>query len=260
MKRTLRIVAAALLALAIVLSVFPANASDYYPDKTGKYTVTYTSGTPGKYYSLVIVEGNYLEAEAPEFTEDNIIYIDQVTADANGYAEFASFSPMRGVDGTAYLGGTTPESPILLGLVSAKAPEFVYGDDGVVIEYNGLAKDVVVPEGVKKIKDASVFEGMDITSIRMPVSIEEVLVGLEGVRQYYSAKSGLVFDATLLGEQYFIIGDLNNDGNVDAADLRLFLQNRAKGETPADEIQYDYDGDGNTSLKDASDIMKDIAE
>ena len=94
----------------------------------------------------------------------------------------------------------------------------------------------------------------------MPVSIEEVLVGLEGVRQYYSAKSGLVFDATLLGEQYFIIGDLNNDGNVDAADLRLFLQNRAKGETPADEIQYDYDGDGNTSLKDASDIMKDIAE
>ena len=149
MKRIFQIAAAALLTFAVVLSVFPANASDYYPDKTGKYTVTYTSGTPGKYYSLVIVEGNYLEAEAPAFTEANIIYIDQVTAGDNGYAEFASFSPMRSVDGTAYLGGTTLDTPILLGLVSAEAPEFVYGEDGVVIEYNGLAKDVVVPEGVK---------------------------------------------------------------------------------------------------------------
>lgn len=259
MKRIFQIAAAALLTLAVVLSVFPANASDYYPDKTGKYTVTYTSGTPGKYYSLVIVEGNYLEAEAPAFTEANIIYIDQVTAGENGYAEFAPFSPMRTVNGTAYLGGTTLDGPILLGFVSAKA-EFVYGEDGIVIEYNGLAKDVVVPEGVKKIKDATVFEGMGVTSIRMPVSIEEVLVGLEGVKQYYSAKSGLVFDETLLGERYFIIGDLNNDGNVDAADLRLFLQNRAKGETPSDEIQSDYNSDGNTSLKDASDIMKDIAQ
>lgn len=260
MKKTLRIFSAALTLMLVMTSFAAFAAENYTADKTGRFTVTYTEGTAGEFYSLVIVEGDYVGKEAPAFDESNIIYIDQVTAGTNGYAEFASFSPMREVVGTVYLGGTTLEAPIVLGTVSSERPEFVFDDNGVVIEYNGLAKNVVVPEGAKKIKDASVFKGKGIETVRMPVSIEEVLTGLEGVRQYYSAKSGLAFDETLLGESYFIIGDLNNDGKVDAQDLKAFLENRAKGEAPADEIQSDYNGDGKTSLADGSDMMKDIAE
>ncbi len=260
MKKMMCAVSAVLTLMLVLTSLTAFAVESYTPDSTGKFTVTYTEGTAGEFYSLVIVEGNYLGKEAPGFGESNIIYIDQVTAGTNGYATFASFSPMRDVIGTVYLGGTTLEAPIVLGTVSSERPEFVFDDNGVVIEYNGLAKNVVVPEGAKKIKDASVFEGKGIETVRMPVSIAEVLTGLEGVRQYYSAKSGLAFDETLLGEKYFIIGDLNNDGKTDAADLRLFLENRAKGEAPADKIQSDYNGDGKTSLADGSDMMKDIAE
>lgn len=253
---TKRLVCMALCMVLVCVAVMniAVNAEDFV-SADWSFDVSY-AGNPGEFYSLVAIEGDYMLTDMPEVTEQNVIYIDQVTADENGYAHFETFIPMRESVGTLYLGGSDLDAPVLLGRITDKEMEFVYDENRVIVKYNGEGGKVVLPEGTKGIYDASVFDGYNVTELVYPSTALGVARMLTGIKSYYHPRAEVDFSQVTLGDGVYIIGDLNNNGKVDYLDLRNFLKNRTSGKKyPADSTQSDINIDGNTDLKDASDML-----
>lgn len=259
MKIRAKAISCAVMAILMAMLTVCASATItiYEPDaQTGMFTITYTAGTAGEFYSLVIVEGDYTATSMPAITESNIIYIDQVTADENGMVEFNSFAPSRNLDGTVYLGGSNLEEPILLGKLVFPYTEFVFDSNNVVVQYNGDGGDVILPDGTTSIQEAA-FTGKGVTSIKAPSTVTRVFEVIEGVEYYYAPDTTLDFSSVTLGTTYFIIGDFDNDGSVTAEDLQAFLASKAGSKTiSTNTLQGDVDMDGVTGLKDIFALMR----
>ena len=155
MKRMIHsLLAAAVLVSAMTCTAF---AGDYTADKNdykdayigtvttadnGKsFTVSYEGAIPGEEYVVLIVKTN-AGAKSPydasdydnAAKEENIIYINQDTADSNGTIAFKDLIPMTSANAVVLLGGVFDgqQSPVILG--ELKLP-FIYGDvfsDGAV--------------------------------------------------------------------------------------------------------------------------------
>lgn len=243
---------------AVLLCIF-AEAKDYTPDvgSTDSFTVTYTGGTAENFYSLVAVEGDYTGiGTLPELSSENIIYIDQATADEKGFVEFKSFSPLRETVGTIYLGGTDLDSPVILGRLTYEKTEFVFDVNNVVIEYNGNGGDIILPQGTASI-DANAFAEKNVTSMKVPSSAIELFESVDGIDYYYSYEAAVDFSGVTLGKTCYIIGDFDNNGVVNEKDLQTFLKAKA-GNTDVtfNELQGDIDLDGKTLLNDIAALMK----
>jgi len=122
MKRMIRaLLAAAVLVSSLTVSAFAAT-DGYTTDVSGtvtcdgeKYTASYAGAEAGEQYVLLVVEGS---PDAYSVTEDSILYINQVAADANGTVTFADFIPMNVADSVVLLGGYFADgSPKALGTI-----------------------------------------------------------------------------------------------------------------------------------------------
>lgn len=146
MKRMIRaLVVCAALAAAMTCSAFAAT-TDYttdndgvvnYDEAEGTYSATYSNATPGSQYVLLVVKGT--EDNAP-ITQDNILYIDQVAADANGKVSFSDFIPKEISDAVVKLGGefSGASSPVTLGTIKSQYTPGDVDEDGVITASDAL--------------------------------------------------------------------------------------------------------------------------
>lgn len=119
-------------AMAFTITASAAITGDkVYEPVGGKYTITEQDDSiKGVMVGLVVVES--VDVEEDEFTENNIKYIDQVKADAEGNITSPAFKPMAKSDANNYLvyiGGGTLSKATKLGKLSVPiAPESVTVD------------------------------------------------------------------------------------------------------------------------------------
>ena len=108
MKKILTIVAVALLTCALAVSVSAVDETTGLPVKTADedgffngITYSVTGAIEGENYGMVVIPYEDVDTDAttiaiPTIDDDNILYIDQVTADANGEIAFGKFAPRAG--------------------------------------------------------------------------------------------------------------------------------------------------------------------
>ncbi len=256
-------IASMLAAFFAVSAFFFANAIDYV-SSDWEFSVSYL-GSPGEYYCLFAIEGDHVLSDMPEATDENLVYINQETADQNGFVDFLGFSPMRESVATLYIGGSDLEAPVCLGRISDSVFEAVYNNNEIVfvydgarglVKYNGDGSKVRIPEGTRSIYDIGIFENKSVTELVFPMTATELYPMISGIKYYYHPLSAVDLSGQSFGESLFLIGDPNNDGKTDAFDLLLFLKNMAHTDKyPIDEIQGDINGDDKFGLADASEFF-----
>lgn len=187
MKRMIRaLVAAAVLVSSLTVSAFAAT-DGYTTDVDGtvtcdgeKYTATYAGAEAGSQYVLLVVEGT---PDSYTVSEDSILYIDQVAADANGTVTFSGFIPMSIADSVVLLGGYFDDgSPKVLGTIQSQfVPGDVNEDDKVNIKDSVLLLRVVA--GLEEVSGnaakAADVNGDDKVNIKDSVFLLRVVAGLE---------------------------------------------------------------------------------
>jgi len=60
-------------------------------------------------------------------------------------------------------------------VVEVKKKDFVIDEDGVLLEYNGTDKEVIIPDGVKEIGEYAFYENDTITSVIIPSTVSLVV-------------------------------------------------------------------------------------
>ena len=109
------------------------DGSGNYSEKPDFYDIKYSSGKVEKegYYTLYMLSGS--SDTVPAVTEENLLYIDQVTASADGSVEFKKVYPRELTDSMIVIAGTGVPAQIIATV--SVGSSFLLGDlnnDGVV--------------------------------------------------------------------------------------------------------------------------------
>ncbi len=259
-KRLLSLMLVSLMCTGFLTSV---RAKDFTVNKDNTYTIEIADKTPGKDYTILVVAGDYTGKDMPEITEENIIYINQITADENGTVSFTDFIPMTGSVGTVYIGGDdTPSTEGIL--MNDNGFGYIAGR---IISYSGNEATVIIPE------EFTVIESEAFASTN---SVENVIIknGNVTLSAGSFSKDILLFLSPIAheakafaaanGYSYKVLGDYNNDGTVDKDDYTSFITGVAKGNAVTDtdsamNIILDLDSNGKVNLRDASILLKFLA-
>ena len=226
---------------AALLCVCAFAAETYYPDENGAYTVEYAAGTQGQYYAMLIVEGTFTETDTPTISSDTIIYIDQQTADSAGKASFASFKPMRAVEGTIYIGGSDLNSAVLFGYISTEAAKNVVS--GTVTSDSALESTVTLTSTTDSSSVYTVTTSSGVYTVSVPSDTYKFTVTKKNHLSYtqnaLEVSADMTKDVTLKG------GDINSDNAVNFDDFTEIIMNYA---TYNDTV--DVNGDGLVNFDD----------
>ena len=98
-------------------TAYAADESFLTKEADGKYDVSFEDVEDGKEYMLWVLKGQHDSAEDASFSQEDVLYIDQKTAE-DGKVEFNDFLPMEEVDSTVVLTGQDME-PQVVGLMEA---------------------------------------------------------------------------------------------------------------------------------------------
>lgn len=235
-----------------------AKAADYISDSDGTYTVEIPGKTAGKDYTIVVVAGDYSGKDAPEPNEENIIYMDQVTADENGKISFKAFIPMTDSVGTIYIGGD--DTPLNMGVLMTESG-FGYVA-GRIISYSGSDTVVTIPEQFDEIAEGAFANSSKIEKIIIKNGSAKLYANAfnKGVKLFLSpvAKGAMEY-AVKNGYSYAVLGDYDGDGEVNGTDLTYSLLGYAsniESETTDYSIVFDLDFNGSVNMRDASILLK----
>lgn len=133
---------ALLLVLALLLStlalaadkatVTPANgaALEFIDSSQNNLTLTQTGVTDGGMYLVLVLAGEEKDGVPLVPTENNILYINQTTADENGTVTFDNVYPSSLVDSTVYLSGTELDGLTKMGEIDLKVMLGDISNDG----------------------------------------------------------------------------------------------------------------------------------
>ena len=248
-----------LLLAMTVFTVLPiaANASDFVADENGRYTVEITGKTPGESYVIVVVAGDYTGKELPELSEENIIYINQVIADADGKISFTEFIPMTDSVGTVLIG--SDDTPDTAGILMTESG-FGY-IAGRLISYSGNETTVTVPENITSIDAETFGEETERIIFQSTENIEiSVNAFAAGTKLFLSPLANDIKQfAAENGYAYSVIGDFDGNSTTDFNDYKAVIRSYAKSENLQGEdldIIMDLDSDGSITLNDASILLK----
>lgn len=155
MKKRIFALTLAVLMIISVASVSAAPSKHQPNSDKATYTVTYDGLTPGAMYGMLVLSGTDDEFAV---SEDNILYIDQATADKDGKITFPAFA-LKGpaptddkfVESSVYIGGGNMTSAEWVGILE-KLMEYIKGDingdgsidinDAVALFQHSLLPDV----------------------------------------------------------------------------------------------------------------------
>ena len=231
---------------------------DFIADSNGAYTVEIPGKTAGKEYSIVVVAGDYSGKDAPVPDENNIIYINQVTADENGKILFEDFIPLTDSVGTIYIGGD--DEPSNEGLLMAESG-FGYVA-GRLISYSGNESVVTIPEQFTEISEGAFQNSTGVEKVIIKNGEINLFANAfnQGIKLFLSpiAESAKSY-AIENGYSYALLGDYNGDNVVNNIDLNSSILGYAKNTTPETtdfSIIFDLDFNGSVNMRDASILLK----
>ncbi len=246
---------ALLFSAAVFLSVLPlCSAADFSADSEGKYTIEYITESPNTEYMIVVVAGDYTDKNAPEISEDNIIYINQAVSDENGKITLSDFIPLTDSVGTVFISGA--EQPENAGLLMTDSGlGFVAGR---IISYSADSETVFIPSDITVIEDGVVIdaENVILPSGNFSASANAFLAG---TKLFFSpvAKEAKQY-AIANGYAYRVFGDYDGDSNVDMDDMTGILTHFAKNADEEEDflIYFDLDLSGSVTLRDAAILLE----
>lgn len=241
-------------AAMLATSVIGVSAVDYTADKDGKYTgVTHSGLTANEYYGVVVVKGT--ENATIDFNnKDNILYIDQVTADNTGAITIPAFMT-KGTDlveGTIFIGGAGLNGATNIGylkLAQSSEPEkFIIS--GTVSGYAGTTlPTVTVTDGTTPVTATVNSDGTFSVEVPVLESGAYTLTATKAAHLKYT-RNAISAEATV--NPVVKAGNMNGDNIADVSDMALIVDNYgalagATGYTAA----YDANEDG---IMDVSDM------
>ncbi len=242
------LILSAVAASALLALTAGATPTVYEAADDNSFTVTYT-GTAGEYYALVVVEGIAEEGAAPTITESSILYIDQVTADANGKASFDSFLlKTDGKPGTVYLGGSNLTEAVLLGYVNKTSSNFTVS--GSVTSDSAKEANVTLTSTTDSTKTFTVTTSSGTYTVSVPADTYKFVVTKKAHLSY--TKNELVVADDVTKNVTLLGGDVNQDGEVNIADLTNLLSDYNSTE----KLDADINGDGSVSIADLTNLLK----
>lgn len=175
---------ALLLVLALLLStlalaadkatVTPANGAvlEFIDSSQNNLTLTQTGVTDGGMYLVLVLAGEEKDGVPLVPTENNILYINQTTADETGTVTFDNVYPSSIKDSTVYLSGTGLDGLTKMGEIDLKMTlgdvtgdgEVKVGDATAILRYlvdleqfssDQIAAADVTGDGLVKVADAT---------------------------------------------------------------------------------------------------------
>ena len=210
MKRTLaRIIVLSFVCVALLTcGVFAED--NYVHNNNGTFSVNY-DGEAGSYYALLVVDGMYKPDVFPSISEDNVLYIDQTTADDEGNVDFENWTITdMSSPATVYVSGPAT-GPVLLGYlnesakIEVEAGDTVYHQDGTVFNATEagfcslpyVEGIVVVNSGMEsqKIYNITQDDGWQATLVATDAVVGTKLVSLRNDVED-ATKSGVRFKMT----------------------------------------------------------------
>ena len=242
----------------MLLPVFSANATEYTADSDGKYSIEIETDTPNTEFAIVVVAGDYTGKTRPQLSADNIIYINQVKSDSDGKVFFEDFIPMTDSVGTVFISGDiAPQNEGVLMTESG----FGY-IAGKLISYTGDADEIYVGSEITSVGADVLDNAPSVKRVFLHsavTAISESAFGA-GVKLFISPKvtDNIRQYAIDNGLTYYVLGDYDNDKNVDGEDMQGILSHYAEAKTPNDDFEYYFDlnFDGKVNLLDASVLLR----
>ncbi len=240
--------------LMLTASAGVAYAKDYQMNENGTYTIELSEKSPGKEYTIVVVAGDYTNKNMPEIDIENIIYIDQVTANENGIISFTAFIPLTDSVGTIYIGGgeDVHDEGILM-------TESGFGYvAGRLISYSGNANTVTLPESITSV-DADAFK----TPVNIIIRYGDVEFATKSISEntklFLSPLAAKAREYAVENNfSYAVLGDYNGNGEIDKADYMAYISGIAYGNTITgeDQLLLDLDMNESVDLRDASILLR----
>lgn len=236
--------------LAMAVFAFAAGAApvEYTANEKGSFDVTYT-GTRGEYYALVIVEGIAAEGTDPVITNDNIQYINQVTAGANGVAAFDGILLKDpGTAGTVYLGGSDRgnKGALLLGYVNKANARFTVS--GTITSESAKEANISLTSTTDEAKVFPVVTSAGAYTVTVPADTYKFVVTKAAHLSY--TKNALNVSANVVKDVKLLGGDVVQSGTIDYADLGKVVS--AYGTASEN---YDITGEGTVDYRDLSIVI-----
>lgn len=232
-------------------------ATDFQADSEGKYTFEYTAESANTDYILLVVAGDYTSKTVPEVSSDNIIYMNQVTSDADKTVALEDFIPLTGSVGTVYLCGDG--EPELAGLLTNESG-FGYVAEKF-ISYSGNSETVTLPSNFTSVESGAFAHSESTKNVIIANSAISLAQNAfaDGIKLFFSPAAAAIKQyASDAGYEYRILGDFDGDNDTDMADMTGILGYFANKTRQSSDfsIYFDLDMDGNVTLRDVSVLMR----
>ncbi len=263
------------LVLVMAILVFSSfGVSAYMPDENDRYSITYNVGAEnaGSMYGLAAISGTGDEIHLA--TSDDLVYVYQTTADAEGDITFNSFGPMGPdpsdpayVPSTAFIGGPSFDTAQMIGVLES-APKADDGENekeqaiisGAVFDNVCPSKPITVTvmdnNGVIVATADTYDDGT--YEISVPFGTYSVKFTKDGFCSYTYIKVAATSDVTLdTVDMTTLAGDIVANGTVNIMDLSALLADYNK-QTAYNELSNplsDINGNGAVNIADLSILL-----
>ena len=193
--------------------------------KENGFSVTYSDATANKEYMVWVLKGVKTAAADVSFTQSDVMYVDQVTAKANG-AAFNGFLPMKSVDSTVVITGQGMEAPVIVGYIKAEGNLIsgYIGLTGRTKNFGGaelIFTNVETGEATDPIttNENNYFETM------LPNGTYTLTITKDGYLSYTDKTYEVSSESGWTEEISLVPGDLNNNGKIELMDYGIFRSN-----------------------------------
>ena len=212
-----------MLAVVACVLALSAAAATFEPDSDGQYKVELEMQANNQYLMFVLKgnydQTNYIEAYA-NAEDDDILYFEQKTSDADGKVTFGPFVPSGYYDATIILGGTNLDEPYLAGYLSAAGVS-----NSASITVSGLEQTYTV-KGIDSDDYVAELDIEVLDSFGYPSLVkEEVTIGLENTDDGVSLKDNVITISNVAKEQTFAV-------NISAGETEKTVYVNVVRETP----------------------------
>lgn len=243
MKKLLFVFTAVLLIsmLALAAGAEPVN---YQTDSNKAFDVTYT-GTAGKYYAVVVVEG--ISTGAPVVTESSIQFIDQKTAGADGKVSFNDIL-LKDDDTpcTVYIGGSDLDDAVLMGYVNNEEEKFTVS--GSITSNSDAPSTVTLTSTEDATKVFTVQTSSGTYTVSVPADTYKFVVTRTAHLSY--TQNELVVSDNVVKNAAIQGGDVTQDGEIGIEDLSTLL-----GAYNTATASSDITGEGTVDIIDLSILL-----
>ncbi|MBQ4516156.1 MAG: carboxypeptidase regulatory-like domain-containing protein [Clostridia bacterium] len=254
-----------LLFLVAAILAFSSFGVAAYAPENDSYTITYNVGAEnaGSMYGMVAISGT---GDSVSTTNtDDIVYIDQATADAEGNITFTAFAPMGAapsdaayVPSTVFIGGPSYSTVQKIGTLDAAAAD-AFEITGTVkdIESSNRLTNVTVLDAAANEVATTTVDSTGAYKVEAPAGTYSVEFSKDVFSSHTYTNVVVAADMELLEVDMKVhAGDVTGDTWTNLADLSLLLEDYSLPVANAVTKTADVTGDGYINLPDLSALLE----